>query len=115
MIDPAEEARMRHLWIAVLLNYSSEQIRIFAAAMGDKRSTTLRDLGGEHLATDLDGEIRKARAYLHSRDFQMVCDNAGVQFDPDRALEHMLKMARKVSDNGGVQRSWVKSILAEVA
>lgn len=114
MMDPSEEARMRQLWIAVLSNHASEQIRIFAAAIAGKGSTTLRDLGGKHLVTDLDGEIRKARAYLHSRDFQMVCDNAGVKFDPDRALEHMLKMARKVSDNGGVERSWMKSILTEV-
>lgn len=75
----------RRMWRAVAaLALKDDNVRITAASAGMRS----RVVSGGYASTlrTLDGEIRAARAYYHGPEWQQVCENAGIGFDPERAM-----------------------------
>jgi len=75
----------RRMWRSVAaLALKDDNVRITAARAGNKFiSGMLRCRNG--LRT-LDGEIRASSAYYHGPEWQQVCENAGIGFDPEKAM-----------------------------
>ena len=98
MKDHHEGKAIRRLGVAILARFAEDQVRIFHAAMHGKKSLLL--VPNRIAIRDLDVEIRSVRRYMGSKDFQDVCDMAGVEISVEPAIEHMLRMAKAYAGNG---------------
>ncbi|MCV2448873.1 hypothetical protein [Paracoccus sp. DMF] len=75
----------RRMWRTVAaLALKDDNVRITAARAGRNYTPGTANLR-DGLRT-LEGEIRVASAYYHGRDWQQVCENAGIGFDPEKAM-----------------------------
>lgn len=75
----------RRMWRSVAaLALKDDNVRITAARAGMRS----RVVSGGYASTlrTLDGEIRAASAYYHGPEWQQVCENAGIGYDPERAM-----------------------------
>lgn len=75
----------RRMWRTVAaLALKDDNVRITAARAGMRS----RVVSGGYASTlrTLDGEIRAASAYYHGPEWQQVCENAGIGYDPERAM-----------------------------
>ncbi|WP_156429025.1 hypothetical protein [Paracoccus aminovorans] len=75
----------RRMWRSVAaLALKDDNVRITAARAGMRS----RVVSGGYASTlrTLDGEIRAASAYYHGPEWQQVCENAGIGFDPEKAM-----------------------------
>lgn len=75
----------RRMWRAVAaLALKDDNVRITAARAGMRSSV----VSGGYASTlrTLDGEIRAASAYYHGPEWQQICENAGIGFDPEKAM-----------------------------
>lgn len=98
MKDHHEGKAIRRLGVAILARFAEDQVRIFHAAMHGKKSLLL--VPNRIAIRDLDVEIRSVRRYMASKDFQDVCDMAGVEISVEPAIEHMLRMAKAYAGDG---------------
>ena len=76
----------RRMWRSVAaLALKDDNVRITAARAGMRS----RVVSGGYASTlrTLDGEIRAASAYYHGPERQQVCENAGIGYDPEKAME----------------------------
>lgn len=90
-MDHQEVKAIRRLGAAILAQFATDQVKTFHAAMHGKKTPLLAP---DRIAIrDLDVEIRSVRRYMTSKDFQDVCDMAGVEIRVDPAIEHMLRVA----------------------
>ena len=75
----------RRMWRTVAaLALKDDNVRITAARAGNKFISGM-SIYRNGLRT-LDCEIRAARAYYHGKEWQQVCENAGIGFDPEKAM-----------------------------
>lgn len=75
----------RRMWRSVAaLALKDDNVRITAARAGMRS----RVVSGGYASTlrTLDGEIRAASAYYHGPEWQQVCENAGIGYDPEKAM-----------------------------
>lgn len=75
----------RRMWRSVdALALKDDNVRITAARAGMRS----RVVSGGYASTlrTLDGEIRASRAYYHGPEWQQICENAGIGFDPEKAM-----------------------------
>ena len=98
MKDHHEVKAIRWLGAAILSQFAEDQVKIFHAAMHGKKTLSLSP--SKIAIRDLDVEIRVVRRYMGSKDFQDVCDMAGVEISVEPAIEHMLRMAKAYAGNG---------------
>lgn len=75
----------RRMWRTVAaLALKDDNARITAARAGMRYTPGMANL--REVVRTLDGEIRAARAYYHGKDWSEVCENAGIGFDPEKAM-----------------------------
>lgn len=75
----------RRMWRSVAaLALKDDNVRITAARAGMRS----RVVSGGYASTlrTLDGEIRAASAYYHGPEWQQICENAGIGYDPETAM-----------------------------
>lgn len=91
-----ETAAYRSLWASVALTVLNDhRMKIRAAARRDRHAGR-----SKQVVRSLEAELASARSYIESRDFQQVCDMAGIRVDPSRAMAWLSDIHRPRIDSG---------------